>query len=166
MTTPQTLREGLDAYYRANPNFVRDRDLPLGWLTIPWHDLQRHDIMHVVTGYSTALADEMQLVGFLLTALTWRRPWTYYLQSIGVALEITWRASWRQPVGAAAMTYGPIDIVRFYLAGARQGLTVRRRINAYIDPAIVLDQPLADLRRYYGIDNAGAWDTPWGASSN
>ena len=38
MTTPQTLREGLDAYYQANPDFVRDRDLQLGWLTIPWRD--------------------------------------------------------------------------------------------------------------------------------
>ena len=116
--------------------------------------------MHVVTGYSTALVDEMHLVGFLLTALTWRRPWTYYLQSIGVVLEVTWRACWRQSVGAEAMTYGPVDIVRFYLAGVQQGLTVRRRINAYIDPAAVLDQLLDDLCRYYGIYNAGAWDAP------
>ena len=157
MTTPQTLRQGLDAYYEANPDFVRDRDLPLGWLTIPWRDLQRHDIMHVVTGYSTALKDEMHLVGFLLTALTWRRPWTYYLQSLGVAVEITWRACWRQSVVAGEMTHGPVDIVRFYLAGVQQGLTVRRRIDAYIDPATVLDRPLDDLRQDYGIENAGAW---------
>ena len=158
MTTPQTLREGLEAYYQAHPDLVCDRDLQLGWLTIPWCDLQRHDMMHVVTGYSTALKDEMHLVGFLLTALTWRRPWTYYLQSIGVAIEVTWRACWRQSVGTETMIYSPVEIIRFYLAGVRQGLTVRHRINAYIDPETVLDRPLDDIRRDYGIENAGAWD--------
>ena len=58
MSAQQTLRQGLTRYYDLNPDFVRDRDLQLGWLTIPWRDLQRHDIMHVVTGYSTAIDDE------------------------------------------------------------------------------------------------------------
>ena len=89
MSAQQTLRHGLTRYYDLNPDFVRDRDLQLGWLTIPWRDLQRHDIMHVVTGYGTSLDDEMRLVGFLLTALTWRRPWTYYLQSLGRSEEHT-----------------------------------------------------------------------------
>ncbi len=158
MTQPQTLREGLAAYYGANPNFVRDRDLQLGWLSVPWCDLQRHDIMHIVTGYSATLKDEMHLVGFLLTALTWRRPWRYYLQSIGTALEITGRACWRQPVGDEPMTHSPLEIVRFYLMGVRQGLTVRQRIRADIDPATVMDQSLESLRQQYGIANAGAWD--------
>ena len=158
MTPSQTLREGLAAYYQANPSFVRDRDLVLRWLTIPWEDLQRHDIMHVVTGYSTTLKDEMHLIGFLLTALTWRRPWTYYLQSLGSALEITWRACWRQPVGTESVTHGPIEIVHFYLVGVRQGLTVRKRIRADIDPTTVMNQPLEKLRQEYGIANAGAWD--------
>ena len=75
----QTLRQSLQQYYPANPEFTRDRDLQLGWLRIPWQDLQRHNIMHVITGYSVALDDEMRLVGFLLTALSWRRPWAYYV---------------------------------------------------------------------------------------
>ena len=78
MTRSQTLRQGLERYYAENPDFVRDRDLQVGWINVPWRDLQRHDIMHVVTGYSTAIDDEMRLIGFLLTALTRRRPWTYY----------------------------------------------------------------------------------------
>lgn len=158
MATQQTLRQGLEQYYGANPTFTRDRDLQLGWLTIPWQDLQRHDIMHVVTGYSTDLDDEMRLVGFLLTALTWRRPWTYYLQSIGVAIEVTWRSCWGQAVGTESAKYHPIEILRLYCAGIRQGFTVRPPINAYIDPDTVMDEALDSLRQTYGIKNAGAWD--------
>ncbi|MEM0982047.1 MAG: hypothetical protein AAGH78_17475, partial [Cyanobacteria bacterium P01_H01_bin.58] len=107
MASPQTLREGLALYYQANPTFVRDRDLQLGWITIPWRDLQRHDIMHVVTGYSTDLDDEMRLIGFLLTALSWRRPWTYYLQSVGTAIEVFWRSCWGRAVGTEQVRYPP-----------------------------------------------------------
>lgn len=158
MRRRQSLRQGLQKYYRNNPEFTRDRDLQLGWLRIPWQDLQRHDMMHVVTGYSTALDDEMQLVGFLLTALSWRRPWTYYVQNIGVVMEILWRSCWGQAVGASQMQYRPIDILRFYLAGVRQGLSIRQPIDAYIDPETVMDEDIESLRQTYGIKNAGAWD--------
>ncbi len=158
MGAQQTLRQGLQRYYQSNPDFVRDRDLQFGWLTVPWRDLQRHDIMHVVTGYSTTLDDEMRLVGFLLTALTWRRPWTYYLQSVGAVMEVFWRACWGQAVESAPMQYRPLDILRLYFTGVRQGLRVRRPINAYLDPDAVMDHHLADLRQTYGIRNAGAWD--------
>jgi hypothetical protein len=158
MGTQQTLRQGLQRYYQSNPDFVRDRDLQLGWLTIPWRDLQRHDIMHVVTGYSTALDDEMRLVGFLLTGLTWRRPWTYYLQSLGTAMEMFWRACWGQSVESSPMEYRPFEMLRFYWAGVRQGLRVRQPINAYLNPNTVMDQTLDSLREIYGIRNAGAWD--------
>lgn len=157
MTRSQTLRQGLERYYTQNPDFVRDRDLQVGWINVPWRDLQRHDIMHVVTGYSTAIDDEMRLIGFLLTALTRRRPWTYYLQSLGVLVEVLWRACWHQTVGSATV-YRPDEILRFYITGVRQGLTVRPAIDAYIDPATVLDQDLDLLRQQYGIANAGAWD--------
>lgn len=89
---PLTLRQGLEAYYQANPNFVRDQDLRVGMVQVPWRDMQRHDIMHVVTGYSTALAQELQLIGFLLTSLTWKRPWYYYAQSFVVFLELLWQS--------------------------------------------------------------------------
>lgn len=157
-TIGTTLRQGLERYYAANPDFVRNQDLHVGWIRVPWPDLQRHDIMHVVTGYSTALDDEMRLIGFLLTSLTWRRPWTYYLQSLGVFAEILWRSCWGQTFGSASMTFGPLKILRCYLSGVRQGFTVRRRINAYLDPKRVLDQDLENLRQHYGIVNAGAWD--------
>ncbi|MEM9003788.1 MAG: hypothetical protein AAGE59_09720 [Cyanobacteria bacterium P01_F01_bin.86] len=160
MTTQQTLRQGLEKYYRANPDFVRNQDLQLGWwLTIPWQDLQRHDVMHVVTGYSTDLDDEMRLIGFLLTSLTWRRPWIYYLQSIGTAIEVIWRACWGRAVGTEAVRYSPLKLLRLYVAGVKQGLTVRPTIDAYIDLATVLDQDLETLRQTYGIANAGAWDS-------
>jgi hypothetical protein len=153
-----TLRAGLQRYYAENPDFVRDRDLDLGLVRIPWPDLQRHDIMHVVTGYNTTLDDEMRLVGFLLTGLTWRRPWTYYVQNMGAFLAVLWRSCWGTAVGSATMAYGPLEIIRFYLAGIQQGLTVRQPIDAYLDPEMVMDQELAALRQRYGIRNAGAWD--------
>ncbi len=87
-----TLQQGLEHYYQANPQISRYQDIWVGWLRIPWTDLQKHDIMHVVTGYSTDLDQELRLIGFLLTALTWRRPWYFYLQSIGVFLEILWKS--------------------------------------------------------------------------
>lgn len=159
METKQTLRQGLERYYRANPDFVRDRDLQLGWLRIPWQDLQRHDIMHVVTGYSTDLDDEMRLIGFLLTALSWQRPWIYYLQSIGTAIEVFWRSCRGRAVGTERVRYEPLAIARFYVAGIRQGLTLHQPIDAYLDPETVLDRDLASLRATYGIQNAGAWDS-------
>jgi hypothetical protein len=90
--TSLTLRQGLENYYRANPQFMRNQDIWVGWLRIPWNDLQKHDIMHVVTGYSTDLEQELRLIGFLLTAITWRRPWYFYLQSVGVFLELLWQS--------------------------------------------------------------------------
>ena len=157
-TAQLTLRQGLERYYAANPEFVREQDLHVGWVRVPWQDLQRHDIMHVVTGYSTALADEMRLIGFLLTALTWRRPWSYYVLCGGVFLEIFWRSLWRQGVNNWAIKQGPLAIVRCYLAGIRQGFRVHQPINAYIDAETVMDQSLNSLRQRYGIANAGAWD--------
>ena len=158
MNNQQTLRQGLENYYRSNPEFTRDRDLQLGWLRIPWRDLQRHDIMHIVTGYNTTIDDEMRLIGFLLTSLSWCRPWTYYVQNIGSATEIFWRSCWGQAVGNSPMPYRPQDILRFYLTGIKQGLRVHQQIDAYIDPATVMDQDIKTLRQTYGIKNAGAWD--------
>ncbi|MEM9814887.1 MAG: hypothetical protein AAF827_00525 [Cyanobacteria bacterium P01_D01_bin.6] len=158
LKTNQTLRQGLQRYYAENLDFIQNQDLDLGLVRIPWRDLQRHDIMHVVTGYNTTLDDEMRLVGFILTGLTWRRPWTYYVQNIGTFLEVLWRSLWGRTVGTATAQYSPLAICRFYLAGMRQGRTVRRRIDAYLDPEAVMDQNLDTLRQYYGIRNAGAWD--------
>lgn len=160
MTSPtqQTLRQGLQRYYAENPDFIQNQDLDLGLVRIPWQDLQRHDIMHVVTGYNTTLDDEMRLVGFILTGLTWRRPWTYYVQNVGALLAVLWRSLWGHAVGTETIQYSPFAICRFYFAGMRQGLTVRHAINAYLDPAVVMDQELDTLRRHYGIRNAGAWD--------
>lgn len=158
MPTPLTLRQGLHLYYLHNPAFTRDQDLQLGWVTIPWQDLQRHDIMHVVTGYSTALDDEMRLVGFLLTGLSWRRPWTYYVQNIGTVLEVLWRTAMGKPVGTENTQHRPWEILQFYWAGVNQGLAVSHPIDAYLEPNSVMDQTLTGLRQVYGIENAGAWD--------
>jgi ubiquinone biosynthesis protein Coq4 len=76
-TASLTLRQGLENYYQSNPQFVRNQDIWVGWLRIPWRELQKHDIMHVVTGYNTDLEQELRLIGFLLTAVTWRRPWLF-----------------------------------------------------------------------------------------
>ena len=151
-----TLRQGLERYYEANPDFVRDRDLWVGILRIPWCDMQRHDIMHVVTGYSTALEQELQLIGFLLTALTWKRPWYYYAQSFVVFLELLWQSLQGKAWGG--IYHNPVQVCRLYLRGVQQGLTVPKKIDAAIDPVTVLDRDLESLRSDYGIQNAGAWD--------
>jgi ubiquinone biosynthesis protein Coq4 len=151
-----TLRQGLDRYYRANPQFMRDQDLWVGWLRIPWRDLQKHDIMHVVTGYSTELADELRLIGFLLTALTWKRPWYFYLQSVGVFVELLGRSLLGRHYGPHY--YPPRQIFQHYWMGIRQGRRVTKKIAADIDPETVMDRSLASLRDEYGIANAGAWD--------
>jgi ubiquinone biosynthesis protein Coq4 len=159
-TTPLTvltLRQGLERYYQANPTFVRNQDLQIGIIQIPWCDMQRHDIMHVVTGYSTALEEELLLIGFLLTALTWRRPWYYYAQSFVVFLELLGRSLRGNAWGPTY--HNPLQVCQRYFQGVRQGFTVGNKINAYIDPESVMDRELASLREEYGIQNAGAWDT-------
>ncbi len=151
-----TLRQGLERYYQANPAFVRDQDLWVGIMCIPWCDMQRHDIMHVVTGYSTALEQELQLIGFLLTSLTWKRPWYYYAQSFVVFLELLWQSIQGKAWGG--IYHNPVQVCRLYLKGVQQGLTVPKKIDAAIDPQTVLDRELTLLRAEYGIQNAGAWD--------
>lgn len=151
-----TLREGLERYYQSNPTFVRNQDLQVGFVRIPWCDLQRHDLMHVVTGYSTALDHELRLIGFLLTALTWKRPWYYYVQSLGVFLELLARSLRGKTWGS--VYYSPLAVCRLYGLGMQQGRSVQPKIDAYIDPETVMDQPIEALRSHYGIRNAGAWD--------
>jgi ubiquinone biosynthesis protein Coq4 len=151
-----TLQEGLERYYQANPTFVRDRDLQVGFLPIPWRDLQRHDLMHVVTGYGTALDQELRLIGFLLTALTWRRPWYYYLQSIGVFLELLAQSFRGKAWGGNYLN--PTQVCQLYWQGIQQGLTVAQKIDASIDPDSVMARSLHSLRAEYGISDAGAFD--------
>lgn len=151
-----TLRQGLERYYQANPQFNRNQDLWVGWIRIPWVDLERHDIMHVVTGYSTQLDQELQLIGFLLTAITWRRPWYYYAQSFVVFLELLSLSLRGKSFGDRY--YNPLKVCRLYARGVVQGMQIRKKINAYIDPVTVMDQSVVALREEYGIQNAGAWD--------
>lgn len=153
---PLTLRQGLVRYYEANPHFVQNQDLWVGWIRVPWVDLQKHDIMHVVTGYGTHLADELRLIGFLLTALTWRRPWYFYLQSVGVFGELLGRSLLGRRFGQSY--HGPWSICRHYWRGVRQGQRVNKKIVASLDPSTVLDRSLVSLRAEYGIANYGAWD--------
>lgn len=153
---PLTLRQGLERYYEANPDFVRNQDLQVGIMQIPWCDMQRHDIMHVVTGYSTALEQELQLIGFLLTALTWKRPWYYYAQSFVVFLELLWQSIQGKAWGG--IYHSPVQVCQLYRKGVKQGLALPKKINAAIDPETVLDRDLESLRSEYGIQNAGAWD--------
>jgi hypothetical protein len=149
-----TLRQGLEHYYAQNPAFNRNQDLWVGWLRIPWADLHKHDAMHVVTGYSTELDQELRLIGFLLTALTWKRPWYFYLQSVGVFGELLGRSLIGRTYGSRYIA--PWQVCSLYVQGVRQGFTVRKKIDAAIDLSTVLDRELASLRAEYGIVNAGA----------
>lgn len=151
-----TLRQGLEKYYQANPQFIQNCDIWVGWLRIPWRELHKHDIMHVVTGYSTALDQELRLIGFLLTAITWCRPWYFYLQSVGVFLELLWKSLRGKAFGSTY--YNPLQVCRLYWEGVRQGTTVHKKIDAYLNPETVMDRDLQALREEYGIENAGAWD--------
>lgn len=150
-TPALTLRQGLQRYYEANPSFTQNQDIWVGNFRVPWRDLQRHDIMHVVTGYSTDLDQELQLIGFLLTALTWRRPWYYYAQSFVVFLELLWQSLRGQAWGDRY--FNPVQVCQLYLKGVRQGFTVSKKINAYIDPETVMEREVESLRQEYGIRN-------------
>ncbi len=151
-----SLREGLARYYAANPDFIQDRDMQIGPFHIPWQDLLRHDLMHVVAGYNTDLDAELQLLGFLLTALSWKRPWYYYVQSIGVFLELLWQSLTGRAWGSKYIN--PFQVCQLYYRGIQQGCTVKKKVNAYINPETLMDTSLNALRLEYGIDNAGAWD--------
>lgn len=144
-----TLREGLERYYQANPEFVQNQDLWVGRFRVPWCDLQRHDIMHVVTGYNTDLDQELQLIGFLLTALTWHRPWYYYAQSLVVFLELLGQSFRGEAWGDRY--FNPLQVCRLYLKGVRQGWTIAKKINAFMDPQQVMDRTIESLRLEYGI---------------
>jgi hypothetical protein len=150
-----TLREGLKCYYAANPNFIQNQDMQVGLLHIPWQDLLRHDLMHVVTGYGTCLDQELQLLGFLLTALSWKRPWYYYAQSIGVFLELLWQSLTGRSRGSKYVN--PLQVCQLYYRGVRQGCMVKKKVDAYINPETVMDTGLDTLRSEYGIDNTGDW---------
>ncbi len=144
-----TLREGLAHYYQANPTFAQNQAIQVGIVYIPWKDLLKHDIMHVVTGYNTDLDQELRLIGFLLTSLTWRRPWYYYAQSFVVFLELLRQSICGKAWGSRY--YNPVQVGQLYISGVQQGLTVRQKIDAYIDPNPLLDRTLESLRKEYGI---------------
>ncbi len=148
-----TLREGLTHYYQANPTFAQNQAIQVGIVHIPWQDLLKHDIMHVVTGYNTNLDQELRLIGFLLTSLTWKRPWYYYAQSFVVFLELLRQSICGKTWGSKY--YNPVQVCQLYLSGVRQGLTVRQRIDAYLDPDRLLDRTLGSLREEYGIKAFG-----------
>jgi ubiquinone biosynthesis protein Coq4 len=147
-----TLREGLTRYYTANPDFIQDRDMQVGPFHIPWQDLLRHDLMHVVTGYSTDLDAELQLLGFLLTALSWKRPWYYYVQSIGVFLELLWQSLTGRSWGSRYVN--PLQVCQLYCRGIQQGYTVKKKIDAYVNPEALMETRLDTLRWEYGIVEA------------
>ncbi len=147
-----TLREGLTRYYAANPDFIQDRDMQVGPFHIPWQDLLRHDLMHVVTGYSTDLDAELQLLGFLLAALTWKRPWYYYVQSLGVFLELLRQSLTGRSWGSKYVN--PLQVCQLYYRGIQQGCTVKKKIDAYINPETLMDTRLDRLRCEYGIEDA------------
>lgn len=152
-----TLRQGLDRYYSAHPDFTQNVDLQVGWVTVSWADLHKHDMMHVVTGYGTSLPEEVRLDGIFLTALTWQRPWYYYPRSIALFLAVLWDAIRGRSSGARY--YNPLQICRFYLAGLWEGLRYHRKIDGFINTEDLLDCSLRSLRQTYGITNAGAWDS-------
>ena len=151
-----TLRQGLERYYATHPEFVQNQDLLVGWVTVSWADLHKHDMMHVVTGYGTSLPEEVRLDGIFLTALTWRRPWYYYPRSLGLFLAVLWDSLRGRSIDSRY--YSPLQICYFYLVGIWEGWRYRRKIDGFVDTESLLDRTLRSLQTEYGISNAGAWD--------
>jgi hypothetical protein len=58
----QTLRQGLEEYYRLNPNLTDPRELPQEFARI----LLAHDVSHITFGCDTGMYDELKLL-----PLTW-----------------------------------------------------------------------------------------------
>ena len=54
----QTLGQGLEEYYTANPNLTDPRELPLEFSQI----LLAHDITHIILGCDTDMYDELKLL--------------------------------------------------------------------------------------------------------
>jgi hypothetical protein len=54
----QTLRQGLEEYYAANPDFTHPNQLPLDFAKI----MMAHDVSHVLLGCDTNMYDELKLL--------------------------------------------------------------------------------------------------------
>jgi hypothetical protein len=55
--------------------------------------------------------------------------------------------------------YKPLQVCQFYWEGVRQGTTVCKKIDAYLNPETMMERNLDSLREEYDIRNAGTWDS-------
>lgn len=137
--SPQTLREGLDEYYRANPGFQFG-----DFLGMPRDVVQAHDVCHIVFGCGSTAADE--LVVETWTALGTYIPPRRYAQMLGDGLG-----------GEIVRTFGPFRLVRrLVLTGPRvlktawAAMRMRKRWPHFgCEP--YWDVSLAQLRSEFGI---------------
>lgn len=135
----QTLREGLDEYYQANPSFQ------LGdFLGMPRDVVQAHDVCHIVFGCGSTAADE--LIVETWTALGTYIPAQKYAQMLGDGLG-----------GEIVRTFGMYRMLRrLVLTGPRVLKTLwaaarLRKRWPHFEYEAYWDVPLVQLRREFGI---------------
>ena len=134
-----TLAEGLADYYARNPGLKRGETLPPAAAAF----FRRHDAVHVVFGCGTTLADEAVVK---LSSIFGTTGGLAVLR--GYALYDSFDIYRRLPLGEvlATIAAAPILVPR----------TLARRLRQtkpwpWSDFAPLLDRPLDDLRREYGI---------------
>lgn len=137
--SPQTLREGLDEYYAANPTFQFGE-----FLGMPRDVVRAHDVCHIVFGCGSSAADELVIE-------TWTVLGTYihprrYAEMVrdGIGGEIV-------------RTFGLYRLFRrLWLTGPRVARTMwaarkLRKRWPHFDYAAYWNTPLCDIRREFNI---------------
>jgi hypothetical protein len=138
----QTLRQGLEEYYEANPGIVtRPSDLPAQSIAL----FRSHDICHVIFGLNTSLGDEtLADMRTLLSCDVGMRRYARYLVEDEAA-----KALFKELGYAKALWITLLSVPRI-LRAALEGLRMRKRWP-WVPPETYLDQPLGELRREFGI---------------
>lgn len=136
---PITLAEGLAEYYAAHPLLKRGAALSPAAQDF----FACHDAVHVAYGCDTSIANEavVKLSSFFATDGGWRAARGYLLfDSFDIYRQLPWREV------TATIFAAPVLVPRTLFRCVRQ-----RRPWPWAGYTALLDRPLVELRREYGI---------------